>query len=76
MKRIVGFYKNGDCYLKEMGLGKSFLYFFFFFFVLYSMWEYIIQFIGFWLLFIFVFIFVLNFMFGVGYINYWYKNCF
>lgn len=29
MKRIVGFYKNGDRYLKEMGSGKSSLYFFF-----------------------------------------------
>ena len=29
MKRIVAFYKNGDRYLKEMGSGKSSLYFFF-----------------------------------------------
>lgn len=28
MKRIVAFYKNGDRYLKEMGSGKSSLYFF------------------------------------------------
>ncbi len=39
MKRIVGFYKNGDRYLKEMGSGKSSLYFFLFFFVLHSMRE-------------------------------------
>lgn len=37
MKRIVAFYKNGDRYLKEMGSGKSSLYFFLFFFVLHSM---------------------------------------
>ena len=48
MKRIVAFYKNGDRYLKEMGSGKSSLYFFLFFFVLHSMREHIIQFIGFW----------------------------
>ncbi len=47
MKRIVAFYKNGDRYLKEMGSGKSSLYFFLFFFVLHSMREHIIQFIGF-----------------------------
>ena len=27
MKRIVAFYKNGDRYLKEMGSGKSSLYY-------------------------------------------------
>lgn len=42
MKRIVVFYKNGDRYLKEMGSGKSSLYFFLFFFVLHSMRERII----------------------------------
>lgn len=42
MKRIVGFYKNGDRYLKEMGSGKSSLYFFLFFFVLHSMREHIL----------------------------------
>ncbi len=39
MKRIVVFYKNGDRYLKEMGSGKSSLYFFLFLFVLHSMRE-------------------------------------
>lgn len=65
MKRIVVFYKNGDRYLKEMGSGKSSLYFFLFFFVLHSMREHIIQFIGFWPSFIFVLILVPNLMLGV-----------
>lgn len=74
MKRIVALYKNGDRYLKEMGSGKSSLYFFLFLFVLHSMREHIIQFIGFWPSFIFVLILVPNLMLGVGHINHWYKN--
>ena len=73
-ERIVVFYKNGDRYLKEMGSGKSSLYFFLFFFVLHSMREHIIQFIGFWPSFIFVLILVPNLMLGVGHINHWYKK--
>lgn len=73
MKRIVAFYKNGDRYLKEMGSGKSSLYFFFLF-VLHSMRKRIIQFIGFWPSFLFVLILVPNLMLGVGHFYHCYKK--